>query len=105
MLKVAIPRQLKHPYISVNPKISRGSPVIAGTRLRVIDLVIEYDRLGFTPDQIIDGHPHLSLEALHDALSYYYENRAAIDNEISQRKENIRKLSQKFPSKLKRSIG
>jgi prefoldin subunit 5 len=44
---------------------------------------------------------NLSLEALHDALSYYYENRPAIDKEISQRKENIRKLSQKFPSKLK----
>jgi len=105
MLKTAISKRSKHPYISINRRISRGSPVISGTRLRVIDLVIEYDRLGHTPDQIIDAHPHLTLEALHDALSYYYENQAAIDKEISQRKENIRKLSNKFPSKLKESVG
>jgi len=105
MLKAAISKKSKHQYISTNPKISKGSPVISGTRLRVIDIVIEYDRLGLTPDQIIDAHPHLTLEALHDALSYYYENQAIIDNEITQRRENIRKLSNKFPSKLKEALG
>jgi uncharacterized protein (DUF433 family) len=105
MLKTAIPKRSRHSYITSDPKISRGSPVISGTRLRVIDLVIEYDRIGLTQDQIIDAHPHLTLEALHDALSYYYENQAAIDNEIRQRKENIRKLSHKFPSKLRELIG
>ncbi|MEF9426208.1 MAG: DUF433 domain-containing protein [Candidatus Mariimomonas ferrooxydans] len=105
MLKTGTAKRSKHLYISINPKISKGSPVITGTRLRVIDLVIEYDRLGLTPDQIIDAHPHLTLEALHDALSYYYENRDVIDNEIRQRKENIRILSNKFPSKLKKALG
>ena len=105
MLKTAIPKKSKHQYISTNPEISKGSPVISGTRLRVVDIVIEYDRLGLTPDQIIDAHPHLTLEALHDALSYYYENQTLIDNEIRQRKDNIRKLSNKFPSKLKESLG
>ncbi len=105
MLRTVVAKRSKHPYISINSKISKGSPVISGTRLRVIDLVIEYDRLGLTPDQIIDAHPHLTLEALHDALSYYYENRDVIDNEIRQRKENIRILANKFPSKLKKSLG
>jgi uncharacterized protein (DUF433 family) len=75
------------------------------TRIRVIDIAIEYDRLGLTPDQIIDAHPHLTLEAVHDALSYYYENQAVFDEEIRQRKENIKKLSKKFPSKLKTYLG
>ncbi|GFP33622.1 hypothetical protein HKBW3S42_01959 [Candidatus Hakubella thermalkaliphila] len=101
MLKTAIPKKTKHPYISVNPKISMGSPVISGTRVRVIDIAIEYDRLGLTPDQIVDAHPHLTLEAVHDALSYYYENQSVIDNEIRQRKEDIKKLSERYPSKLK----
>jgi|SRR3989304_1107121 len=105
MLKTVIPKRSKHPYISINPKISRGSPVISGTRIRVIDIAIEYDRLGLTPDQIIDAHPHLTLEAIHDALSYYYENQAVFDEEIRQRKENIKKLSKKFPSKLKTYLG
>jgi uncharacterized protein (DUF433 family) len=105
MLKTIMPKRSKHPYISINPKISRGSPVISGTRIRVIDIAIEYDRLGLTPDQIIDAHPHLTLEAIHDALSYYYENQAVFDEEIRQRKENIKKLSKKFPSKLKTYLG
>ncbi|HHT9145594.1 MAG TPA: DUF433 domain-containing protein [Candidatus Wunengus sp. YC61] len=27
----------KHPYISIDPKISGGSPIISGTRIRVIE--------------------------------------------------------------------
>src|SRR3990170_8863222 len=104
MLKTVIPKRSKHPYISVNPKISRGSPVIGGTRVRVIDIAIEYDRLGLTPDQIIDAHPHLTLEAVHDALSYYYENKEAIDTEIRKKREIVEKLSKERPSILKRVI-
>jgi uncharacterized protein (DUF433 family) len=98
-------RQTKHPYISTNPKIAGGSAVISGTRVRVIDIAIEYDRMGLTPDQIIEAHPHLSLEAVHDALSYYYENRASIDEEIRKRKDAIRKLARKRPSILKKLLG
>ncbi len=96
---------LKHPYISIDSKISQGSPVISGTRIRVIDIAIEYDRLGFTPDQIIDAHPHLNLEKVHDALSYYYENRNSIDQNIRKKKEFIKKISKKSYSILKEHIG
>ncbi|MBI4222498.1 MAG: DUF433 domain-containing protein, partial [Planctomycetes bacterium] len=57
-MKTPVVKQLKHPYISINPMISKGSPAITGKRTRVIDIAIEYDRLGLTPDQIIDAHPH-----------------------------------------------
>ncbi len=98
-------REIKHPYIARNVKTSGGSPVVSGTRVRVVDIVIEYDRLGMSPDEIIDAHPQLSLEAVHDALSFYYENRDAFDKEINKRKESIKKLTKKFPSKLKAAIG
>jgi uncharacterized protein (DUF433 family) len=103
MLKTVIPKRSKHPYICINPKISRGSPVISGTRVRVIDIAIEYDRLGLTPDQIIDAHPHLTLEAIHDALSYYYENRKAFDEQIRKEKEFIKKIAKETPSILKKA--
>lgn len=98
-------RHSKHPYVSIDPEVSKGSPVISGTRVRVIDIAIEYDRLGFTPDQIIDAHPHLSLEAIHDALSYYYENRDYIDEEIRRKKEIIKEIAKKSPSILKKTVG
>ena len=105
MIKTSHARKLKHPYISVNPNISKGSPVISGSRIRVVDIAIEYDRLGLTPDQIIDAHPHLRLEAIHDALSYYYENRKSIDKEIAGKKEMIREVARKIPSILKGNVG
>ncbi|MEE9213728.1 MAG: DUF433 domain-containing protein [Thermodesulfobacteriota bacterium] len=98
-------KHLKHPYISIDPRVSKGSPVISGTRVRVIDIAIEYDRLGLSPDQIIDTHPHLNLEEVHDALSYYYENRVSIDEEIIKKKEIIKKIAKKASSILKETIG
>lgn len=104
-MKKSSVRELKHSCISVDPLISGGSPIISGTRVRVIDIVIEYDRLGLTPDQIIDAHPHLSLEEIHYVLSYYYENRSTIDDEIIKRKETIKRIAKKTSSILKETIG
>lgn len=64
-----------HPYIESIERVCGGSPVVKGTRVRVVDIAIEYEYLGRTPDEIIDAHPHLKLEHVYDALSYYYENR------------------------------
>jgi uncharacterized protein (DUF433 family) len=79
----------KHPYIGVNPKICSGSPVVAGTRIRVVDIAVEYEFLNCSPDEIINAHPHLRLEQVHDALSYYYENREEMDKKIKEDKQFI----------------
>jgi uncharacterized protein (DUF433 family) len=105
LMTIATAKQIKHPYISCNPKISKGSPVILGTRVRVIDIAIEYEKLGHTPDEIVEAHPHLTLEAVHDALSYYYENRLPLDDKIRSEKEFIKKVSQKTPAFLKKTCA
>jgi len=43
--------------------------------------------------KIISAHPHLKLEQVHDALSYYYENRKELDEKIKSDKQFI----QNFP--------
>jgi uncharacterized protein (DUF433 family) len=78
--------------------MSKGSPIIAGTRVRVLDIIIEYEYLGYAPDEIVNAHPHLVLPQIHDALSYYYENREELDQEIKSRKKKITKLRKKFLS-------
>lgn len=87
---------VEHPYIITDAKICKGSPIIAGTRLRVLDIIIEYEYLGYTPDEIIRAHPHLTLFQVHDALSFYYENREEMDREIRLRKEKIMKIRKKI---------
>ncbi len=84
--------RIEHPYIAVNPKICGGSPVIAGTRVRVLDVAVEYEYLDQSPDEIISDHPFLKLEQIHDALSYYYENRAEMDKKIKEDKDFVEKL-------------
>jgi uncharacterized protein (DUF433 family) len=49
----------EHPYIEVNPKICNGAPVIAGTHMRIVDIVVEYEYMNATPDEIINAHPNL----------------------------------------------
>jgi len=71
--------KLSHPYIQRDQKICTGSPIIKGARVRVIDIAIKYEYLGRTPDEIVSAHPHLKLKQVHDALSYYYENRNELD--------------------------
>lgn len=89
-------KQVFHPYITDDKRISKGSPVIVGTRTRVLDIVIEYEYLGFTPDEIVDAHPHLILPQVHDALSFYYEHGEELDIEIKARKERIEQIREKL---------
>jgi len=85
--------QTGHPYVEKNKRISRGSPVVKGTRVRVVDIAIEYDYLNRTPDEIASAHSHLELKEVHDALSYYYENRKELDAKIKEDKKFIKELS------------
>ena len=89
-----------HPYIVRSHEICGGSPVLVGTRTRVIDIVIEYTMLDRSPDEIIDAHPYLNLAKVHDALSYYYENREKLDTEIRSRVTDIEELRATFQSKV-----
>jgi uncharacterized protein (DUF433 family) len=48
---------------------------------------------GQSPEQLLQHYPHLSLAAIHDALSYYYDHREAIDREIAEHEALDRGLS------------
>lgn len=46
---------------------------IVGTRVRVQDIVSDYERHGLSPEQIAREHPHLSLAQIHAALAFYWQ--------------------------------
>jgi len=69
--------------------------VIKGTRARIVDIAIEYEYMNHSPDEIANAHPHLRLEQIHDALSYYYENRSELDKKIKEDEQFIQKLAEK----------
>ncbi|MEW6214767.1 MAG: DUF433 domain-containing protein [Nitrospirota bacterium] len=98
-------RKIKHPYISIDPKISGGQPIIKGTRIKVMDIAIRYEFMGQSADKIIDEYPHLKLEQIHDALSYYYENKDVFDRKYKEDQSFLNLLKKQYPSKLKAKLG
>jgi uncharacterized protein (DUF433 family) len=72
---------VQYRYITSVPNILSGEPIIRGTRTPVRSIV-EYWRLGYTPEDIVRGLPHLTLSQVFEAMSYYYDNKAEIDQYI-----------------------
>jgi len=96
--------EIKHPYIAITPEVKGGSPVIVGTRTKVMDIAIRYEFEGMTPDQIIEQFPHLSLAQIHDALSYYYELKSELDGTYKKEQLFVNELRKHYPSKLRAKL-
>ena len=67
-----------------HPHITRveGVALLRGTRLAV-RLIAQQYREGDSVDDILHTYPHLSATAVHDAISYYLDHRAEIEQEIA----------------------
>lgn len=57
------------PRISIDPQVRGGRPIVAGTRVRVSD-VLDMLAGGATPSEIADDFPYLSEEDVRAALVY-----------------------------------
>ena len=79
-------------YVACDEGICGGLPRIAGTRLKVQHIVLEYERLGWSPDRICDSHPGVTLAQIHAALSYYCDHREKIDQDIREDLEFAKRM-------------
>jgi uncharacterized protein (DUF433 family) len=83
------PADKEHP--TEHPHITRlqGIATLQGTRIPV-RLIAQMHREGDTVNEILRAYPHLSATAVHDAISYYLDHRAEIEEEIAaHRIENL----------------
>jgi uncharacterized protein (DUF433 family) len=71
----------------------RGLAWIAGTRVKVTEVVLDKVAYGSSPEEIHFQHPNLSLAQIHGALTYYYENQDKLDEQIRRGLEESDKLS------------
>ncbi len=60
-------RKLDYPYITSNPGIAGGRPVIEGTRITV-NCIAGYYQLGMSIDEILDSLRHLTPSQVHSDL-------------------------------------
>ncbi len=66
----------------------QGVAWVADTTAKVIEIVLAQNAFGFDTERNHTELPNLSLAQVHAALSYYYDHREMLDNEISLRFEN-----------------
>lgn len=57
-----------------DPEHSDGAPTIRRTGIRVWNVASAYEHSGYSPDEIVELYPALSLSDVHTALAYYYEH-------------------------------
>ncbi len=98
-------KKTNHPYITIDPKLSGGQPVIRGTRIKVMDIAVRYELMGLSADKIVDEYPHLKLEQVHDALSYYYEHKISLDKKYKDDQTFLTRLKKQYPSKLRAKLA
>ena len=55
-----------------DPDHSDGAPTVEGTGIRVWNVASAYEHSGYSPDEIVDLYPALTLPDVHTALAYYY---------------------------------
>lgn len=56
---------------------------IAGHRIRVQDVAIWHEKLGMSPDEIVDAYPTITLADVYAALAYYWDHRDEIERQIA----------------------
>jgi uncharacterized protein (DUF433 family) len=88
---------IEHPYVTRREDTCGGKPIIVGTRIKVAQIAIERERMGWTPDEIIEAHPHLTLAQVYDALSYYFDHLDEIHADIRAGEEFVREMKKEYP--------
>ena len=73
----------EHCHIVRNDEILSGEPIIKDTRTPV-RAIVEMWRIGVSPEEIPQRLPHLNLSQVFDALSYYLDHQAEINEYIEQ---------------------
>jgi len=74
--------KLKHPYVRQKKGVCGGKPVIVGTRVPVW-AIAGWRTKGYSAERIQrDIYPSLGLAEIYDALSYYYDHKDDIDQQL-----------------------
>lgn len=67
-------------------------PLIEGTTMKVIELVMETMAFGWSPEELHLNHPYLSLGQIHSALAYYWDHKQELDEDIERRMERVEQI-------------
>jgi uncharacterized protein (DUF433 family) len=74
-----------------------NTPLIAGTTIKVVELVLGQTAYGWSAEELIVQFPHLTLGQVHSALAYYWDHRDVLDADIEARLRKIDQIKSLIP--------
>jgi uncharacterized protein (DUF433 family) len=93
-----------YPHLTAD---AQGAPVLAGTTMKVVELVMAQRAHGLSPEELHFQCPSLSLGQVHAALAYYWDHKDELDADIESRSRYAEQARQEagpspFAAKLRR---
>lgn len=83
------PTNTEYKYVQLD---ERNVPIIAGTSMKVVELVTSVLAYGWSSGELHFNYPHLSMSQIHSALAYYWDHKQEIDADIERREQYAEQL-------------
>jgi uncharacterized protein (DUF433 family) len=81
-VSTALPAAPSYPHVTFG---AQGTPILAGTTMRVVELVMAQQAHSWSPEELHFQFPHLPLGQIHAALAYYWDHQRDLDADIERR--------------------
>ncbi len=76
---------LNTPTQYMHIQLQGNVPIIAGTTMKVVELVTSHLTYGWSPEELHFQYPHIALSKIYSALAYYWDHKQEIDTDIQRR--------------------
>ena len=71
-----------------------NAPMIVGTKMKVVELVLDHIAYGWSPEELHFQHPDLTMGQIHSALAYYWDHQAEMNEDIERGLQAVNELRQ-----------
>jgi uncharacterized protein (DUF433 family) len=75
-----------------------GTPLIAGTSMKLVELITSQQAYGWSPEELAYQFPYLTLGKIYSALAYYWDHQAEVDDAIARDLDLVDLLRQSMPT-------
>ena len=79
-----------YPHIETT---QNGVPMIAGTKTKVVEVVLDRMAHHWDVDEIQRQHPHLKPAQIYAALAYYHDHQDEMDRDIAARLRKVEDIA------------
>jgi uncharacterized protein (DUF433 family) len=79
----------EYKHIQIN---EHNVPIIAGTTMKVIELIEAQQAYGWSPEEIHFQHPYLIMSQIYSALAYYWDHQEELDADMERREQYAERL-------------